>query len=77
VTCTHHPHTAACPLHCLHASLPARAPSALRQHLPPAATIADVAALSRTGELDEVRNIGPATAARIRAALARHAGLIP
>jgi len=74
----HLPHdiTAACPLRCL--PLPARARTALRHHLhDPRATVADLITLSRNGELDGVRNVGPRTASQIRSVLARCAGLIP
>src|SRR5580693_2327565 len=71
-----HDITAACPLRCL--QLPARAHNALRQRLrDPGATVADVIVLCRSGELDDVRNVGPRTADEIRTALARHAGLTP
>jgi hypothetical protein len=71
-----HDVTAACPLRCLH--LPARASTALRHHLhDPRATVTDLITLSRNGELDGVRNVGPRTASQIRTTLARCAGLIP
>jgi endonuclease/exonuclease/phosphatase family metal-dependent hydrolase len=69
-----HDVTASCPLRCL--QLPVRAHNAVCHHLrDPVATVADLVTLCRSGELGEVRNVGPGTASQIRSALARHAGL--
>jgi hypothetical protein len=71
-----HDITASCPLRCL--QLSARVHNALCHHLrDPGATVANLVTLCRSGELDDVRSVGPRTAIQIRSVLARCAGLVP